>query len=111
MLGYSRDGLCRFKDLYDAGGEVAFQELTPKKPVLANRTPPETEALIVALSLEQPAFGQIRIANEIRKRGYTISPAGIGGAARIGPRHSGVHDRVRAHLLPITTAFFRYHAT
>jgi hypothetical protein len=28
----------------------------------ANRTPPAVEAMIVDLSLEQPAFGQIRIA-------------------------------------------------
>ena len=58
---------------------MALQELTRKKPILANRTAPEVEALIVELSLEQPAFGQIRIANEIRKRGHSISPAGVRG--------------------------------
>ena len=36
------------------------------KPLLANRTAPEIEAAIIALSLEQPAFGQIRVANEMR---------------------------------------------
>jgi hypothetical protein len=46
---------------------------------LANRTPPEIEAIIVELSLEQPAFGQIRVANEVRKRGHSISPAGVRG--------------------------------
>jgi len=35
--------------------------------------------MIVGLSLEQPAFGQIRIANEVRKRGHSISPAGVRG--------------------------------
>ena len=33
--------------------------------------------MIVELSLEQPAFGQIRIANEVRQRGHSISPAGV----------------------------------
>src|SRR4051794_13782140 len=61
------------------GGEVALQELTRRKPLLANRTPPEVEAIIVELSLEQPAFGQIRVANEVRKRGHSISPAGVRG--------------------------------
>ena len=77
MMGYPRDSFYRFKDLYETGGELALQELSRRKPLLANRTPPEVEALILALSLEQPAFGQIRITNEVRQRGHSISPAGV----------------------------------
>src|SRR5246127_2137387 len=79
MMGCSRDSFYRFKKLNAAGGELARKELPRRKPILKNRTPPDVEAIIVELSLERPAYGQIRIANELRKLGHSISPAGVRG--------------------------------
>jgi Trm5-related predicted tRNA methylase len=45
--------------------------------VLKNRVAEEIESAIVALAIEQPAFGQVRVADELRKRGLVDSPAGV----------------------------------
>jgi hypothetical protein len=45
--------------------------------MLKNRVLQEIGNAVIALALEQPAFGQVHVANKLRKRGLTVSPAGV----------------------------------
>lgn len=77
VMGFSRDTFYRYQSAMEAGGVEALIDANRKKPNLRNRVEEATETAIAAFALEQPAFGQVRVSNELRKRGIFVSPSGV----------------------------------
>lgn len=77
VMGFSRDTFYRYQAAVETGGVEALIDANRRKPNIKNRVEEATEAAITAFALEQPAFGQVRVSNELRKRGIFVSPSGV----------------------------------
>ena len=77
VFGYSRDSFYRFKQLYEEGGEEALNEICRKKPNIKNRVAPEIEEGVIKIAIDFPAYGQVRVSNELKKQGHIVSPGGV----------------------------------
>lgn len=77
IMGFSRDTFYRYKVAVDEGGVDALIDKTRRKANIKNRVDEFTEEAVLAYATEQPAHGQVRASNELRKRGVFISPGGV----------------------------------
>ena len=77
VMGVSRDTFYRYQELVDEGGIDALIEKNRRAPNIKNRVDEETEKAVMVYALEQPAHGQHRTSNELRKQGVFVSGSGV----------------------------------
>ncbi|WP_444914154.1 IS481 family transposase [Microbulbifer sp. TRSA007] len=77
MLGVSRDTFYRYKEAASSGGVDALLEKSRRVPNHKNRVDTAIEEAVLTYALQEPAHGQVRVSNELRKRGVFVSPSGV----------------------------------
>lgn len=76
-MGISRDTFYRYRDAVEDGGVEALLDQSRRVPNLKNRVDPHVEKAVIEFAIEDPAFGQARVSNELRKKGIFVSANGV----------------------------------
>jgi transposase InsO family protein len=77
VMGVSRDTFYRVKEAKETGGMEALLHKDRRRANLKNRMDESIERAILAFAVENPAAGQVRVSNELRKRNVLVSPTGV----------------------------------
>jgi hypothetical protein len=77
VMGVSRDTFYRVKEAKETGGMEALLHKDRRRANLKNRMDESIEQAILSFAVENPAAGQVRVSNELRKRAMTVSPTGV----------------------------------
>lgn len=75
--------------------------MSRRRPNLKDRVDPRIEARVLQLAVEEPAWGQLRMSNELAKEGIVISPSGVRG---IWQRHELQAMKLRLKALEAKVA-------
>lgn len=77
MMGVSRDTFYRYRDAVDDGGVDALLDQSRRVPNHKNRVDQTIECAVIEYAIQDPAHGQVRVSNELRKKGVFVSPSGV----------------------------------
>lgn len=77
IMGFSRDTFYRYQELVQDGGVDSLISRSKRKPNPKNRVDDAVEKAVLEYALEQPAHGQHRTSNELRKKGIFVSGSGV----------------------------------
>jgi transposase len=77
VMGLSRNTFYRYQSAVADGGIDALLDKNRRKPNIKNRVDEQIEQAVVAYAIDNPAYGQLRASNELRKHGVFVSPGGV----------------------------------
>lgn len=110
IMGYSRDSFYRYKELMEEGGADNLIDRTRRVPNLKNRVDVQTEEAVKRYAIEYPAYGQVRVSNELLKQGIQVSAGGVRsiwvrtGLANFKSRLSALEKKVAEEKIILTEA-------
>jgi molybdenum-dependent DNA-binding transcriptional regulator ModE len=76
-LGVSRQHYYDIREALEEHGLEGLLEKARNKPRIGNRVATAIEDRVLAYSLEYPAHGQARVANELKQEGVILSAGGV----------------------------------
>lgn len=79
IMGVSRDTFYRYREAQEQGGLEGLLSKSRKAPNVKNRVSPIIEQAAIKMAYEQPAWGQTRVSNELKRKGISVSPMGVRG--------------------------------
>ena len=77
VMGVSRDTFYRYQEFVEVGGLDNLINKSRRTPNTKNRVDEATEQAVINYAVEQPAHGQHRTSNELRKIGVFVSGSGV----------------------------------
>lgn len=77
VMVLSRDTFYRYQQAVEQGGVDALLNQNRRVPNLKNWVDEAVEQAVVKFALDNPAFGQVRVSNELRKQGIFVSAGGV----------------------------------
>ena len=77
MRGVSRDTFYRYKEAVDDGGVESLFDKHRRVPNPKNRVDLNIETAVIQYAIDEPAHGQVRVSNELRRKGIFVSASGV----------------------------------
>ena len=77
IMGVSRDTFYRYQELVEEGGVDSLINKSRRTPNVKNRVDEAIEQAVITYAIAEPAHGQHRTSNELRKNGVFVSGSGV----------------------------------